>query len=122
MVAVNGFSGNEVTRKIMFPKRKRCLRLRGPATTSSVFLDDSDPPADKDPNNSGQAVSLAGSKEQSALRAVIKCLEERKLEAEFPPENLEKHLEQLEKARARLHSRDLQSWSRRDENKVGFTS
>lgn len=40
---------------------------------------------------------LAGRKEQSALRAVIKCIEEYKLEAEFPPENLKKRLEQLEK-------------------------
>lgn len=43
--------------------------------------------------------NLAGRKEQSALRAVIKCIEEYKLEAEFPPENLKKRLEQLEKAK-----------------------
>jgi len=42
---------------------------------------------------------LAGRKEQSALRAVIKCIEEYKLEAEFPPENLKKRLEQLEKTK-----------------------
>ncbi|MCF8706263.1 hypothetical protein L3056_11185, partial [Corynebacterium sp. MC-25] len=38
----------------------------------------------EDPNNLGRAAQLAGRKEQSALRAVIKCIEEYKLEAEFP--------------------------------------
>ncbi|KAK9287847.1 hypothetical protein L1049_016289 [Liquidambar formosana] len=52
-----------------------------------------------DHNNSGRALHLAGRKEQSALRAVIKCIEEYKLEAEFPPESLKKRLEQLEKAK-----------------------
>lgn len=42
---------------------------------------------------------LAARKEQSALRAVIKCIEEYKLEAEFPPENLKKRLDQLEKVK-----------------------
>ncbi|KAF2285394.1 hypothetical protein GH714_003459 [Hevea brasiliensis] len=42
---------------------------------------------------------LAARKEQSALRAVIKCIEEYKLEAEFPPENLKKRLEQVEKVK-----------------------
>lgn len=42
---------------------------------------------------------LAARKEQSALRSVIKCIEEYKLEAEFPPENLKKRLEQLEKVK-----------------------
>lgn len=42
---------------------------------------------------------LAARKEQSALKAVIKCIEEYKLEAEFPPENLKKRLEQLEKVK-----------------------
>ncbi|KAF3457139.1 hypothetical protein FNV43_RR01796 [Rhamnella rubrinervis] len=53
----------------------------------------------EDPNNVGRAAHLAGRKEQSALRAVIKCIEEYKLEAEFPPENLKKRLEQLEKVK-----------------------
>ncbi|OVA05448.1 Frigida-like [Macleaya cordata] len=53
----------------------------------------------EDPNNAGKAAHLAGRKEQSALRAVIKCIEEYKLEAEFPPEGLKKRLEQLEKAK-----------------------
>lgn len=43
--------------------------------------------------------NLAGRKEQSALRAVVKCIEDYKLEAEFPPENLKKRLEQLEKVK-----------------------
>lgn len=42
---------------------------------------------------------FAARKEQSALRAVIKCIEDYKLQAEFPPENLKKRLEQLEKAK-----------------------
>ncbi|XP_061338642.1 FRIGIDA-like protein 4a [Gastrolobium bilobum] len=53
----------------------------------------------EDPNNAGRAAYLAARKEQSALRAVIKCIEEYKLEAEFPPENLKKRLEQLEKVK-----------------------
>ncbi|KAH7843343.1 hypothetical protein Vadar_015511 [Vaccinium darrowii] len=53
----------------------------------------------EDPNNSGRAAHLASRKEQSALRAVIKCIEEYKLEAEFPPESLKKRLEQLEKTK-----------------------
>ncbi|CAL5380846.1 unnamed protein product [Camellia sinensis] len=42
---------------------------------------------------------LAARKEQSALRAVIKCVEEYKLEAEFPSKNLRKRLDQLEKSK-----------------------
>ncbi|KAI9115152.1 hypothetical protein K1719_014165 [Acacia pycnantha] len=53
----------------------------------------------EDPNNAGRAAYLAARKEQSALRAVIKCIEEYKLEGEFPPENLKKRLEQLEKVK-----------------------
>ncbi|KAJ4834367.1 FRIGIDA-like protein 4a [Turnera subulata] len=53
----------------------------------------------EDPDNTGRAAGLAARKEQSALRAVIKCIEEYKLEAEFPPENLKKRLEQLEKVK-----------------------
>ncbi|KAK1388358.1 hypothetical protein POM88_016536 [Heracleum sosnowskyi] len=49
----------------------------------------------EDPNNSGRAAQLAARKEQSALRAVVKCIEEYKLEAEFPSESLKKRLEQL---------------------------
>ncbi|WCJ23769.1 FRIGIDA-like protein [Euphorbia peplus] len=53
----------------------------------------------EDPDNTGRAAQLASRKEQSALRAVIKCIEEYKLEAQFPPENLKKRLEQLEKTK-----------------------
>ncbi|XP_022138585.1 FRIGIDA-like protein 4a [Momordica charantia] len=53
----------------------------------------------EDPNNAGRAMHLAARKEQSALRAVIKCIEEYKLQEEFPPENLKKRLEQLEKVK-----------------------
>ncbi|KAL2922657.1 FRIGIDA-like protein 4a [Bienertia sinuspersici] len=51
----------------------------------------------EDPNHGGRAAHLANRKEQSALRAVLKCIEEYKLDDEFPPENLKKRLEQLEK-------------------------
>ncbi|KAL8171382.1 hypothetical protein V2J09_023186 [Rumex salicifolius] len=53
----------------------------------------------EDPNNTGRAAYLANRKEQSAIRAVLKCIEEYKLETEFPPENLKKRLEQLEKTK-----------------------
>ncbi|KAI6693222.1 hypothetical protein NL676_020932 [Syzygium grande] len=53
----------------------------------------------EDPNNAGRAANLASRKEQSALRAVLKCIEEYKLEAQFPPENLKKRLDQLEKVK-----------------------
>nr|GEX54112.1 FRIGIDA-like protein 4a [Tanacetum cinerariifolium] len=53
----------------------------------------------EDPNNSGRAAHLAARKEQSALKVVIKCIEEYKLEADFPSENLKKRLEQLEKVK-----------------------
>lgn len=42
---------------------------------------------------------MAAKKEQSAIRAVLKCIEEYKLEAEFPPQDLKKRLEQLEKVK-----------------------
>ncbi|KAK4478097.1 hypothetical protein RD792_017362 [Penstemon davidsonii] len=53
----------------------------------------------EDANNSGRAAHMAGKKEQSAIRAVLRCIEEYKLEAEFPPESLKKRLEQLEKVK-----------------------
>ncbi|KAE8663475.1 FRIGIDA-like protein 4a [Hibiscus syriacus] len=65
--------------------------LRDAKKAASSILDD--------PNNTGRAVQLAARKEQSALKAVIKCIEEYKLEAEFLPENLKKRLEQLEKSK-----------------------
>lgn len=51
----------------------------------------------EDHSNAGRSAHLAGRKEQSALRAVIRCIEEYKLEGEFPAEDLKKRLEQLEK-------------------------
>ncbi|KAK2634005.1 hypothetical protein Ddye_028797 [Dipteronia dyeriana] len=39
----------------------------------------------EDPNNASQAAHLVARKEQSALQSVIKCIEEYKLRAEFPP-------------------------------------
>nr|CAD1828060.1 unnamed protein product [Ananas comosus var. bracteatus] len=54
----------------------------------------------EDNNNSGQAVNNANRKQQSAIRAVMKCIEDHKLEAEFPLEGLQKRLENLEKAKA----------------------
>lgn len=42
---------------------------------------------------------MAAKKEQSAIRAVLKCIEEYKLESEFPPENLKKRLSELEKVK-----------------------
>uniref|UniRef100_J3LTN2 FRIGIDA-like protein n=1 Tax=Oryza brachyantha TaxID=4533 RepID=J3LTN2_ORYBR len=67
-----------------------------------AYLEDSK----KIPSNSdnlststGQSGTNANKKEQSALRAVIKCVEDRKLEAEFPLEDLCERLEELEKAK-----------------------
>jgi hypothetical protein len=73
-----------------------------PVPLLKAFLKDARKAADSildDPNNSGRAAHLAARKEQSALRAVIKCIEEYKLEAKFPSENLRKRLEQLEKTK-----------------------
>ncbi|KAI8566263.1 hypothetical protein RHMOL_Rhmol02G0026400 [Rhododendron molle] len=74
-----------------------------PVPLLKAFLKDARKAADSildDPNNSGRATYLAARKEQSALRAVIKCIEEYKLEAEFPSGNLRKRLEQLEKTKS----------------------
>ncbi|XP_043690298.1 FRIGIDA-like protein 4a [Telopea speciosissima] len=72
-----------------------------PVPLLKAYLKDSRKAANSilgDRNNSGRA-AVAGRKEQSALRAVIKCIEEYKLEAEYPPEGLRKRLDQLEKAK-----------------------
>ncbi|KAL6880144.1 hypothetical protein ACP4OV_011709 [Aristida adscensionis] len=55
--------------------------------------------SDNSSTSSGQSGSNVNKKEQAALRAVIKCVEDRKLEAEFPLEDLRKQLEDLEKAK-----------------------
>lgn len=74
-----------------------------PVDLLKAFLKDANKAAAtimEDPNNSsGRAQYLAARKEQSALRVVIKCIEEYKLETEFPPENLKKRLQQLEKVK-----------------------
>ncbi|KAI4342745.1 hypothetical protein MLD38_027332 [Melastoma candidum] len=73
-----------------------------PVPLLKAFLKDAKKAAStifEDPNNAGRAANLAARKEQSALRAVIKCIEEYKLVAQFPPENLKKRLEQLEKVK-----------------------
>ncbi|KAL4310442.1 hypothetical protein GQ457_01G032500 [Hibiscus cannabinus] len=73
-----------------------------PVPLLKAFLKDAKKAASsilEDPNNAGRAAQLAARKEQSALRAVIKCIEEYKLESELPPENLKKRLEQLEKTK-----------------------
>uniref|UniRef100_A0A0A9AWE7 FRIGIDA-like protein n=1 Tax=Arundo donax TaxID=35708 RepID=A0A0A9AWE7_ARUDO len=57
----------------------------------------------------GQSGINANKKEQSALRAVIKCVEDRKLEAEFPLEDLRKQLEELERAKTQKKKAALSS-------------
>uniref|UniRef100_A0A1J3FR35 FRIGIDA-like protein n=1 Tax=Noccaea caerulescens TaxID=107243 RepID=A0A1J3FR35_NOCCA len=52
----------------------------------------------EDSSNTSRPTHLAR-KEQSALRAVLKCIEEYKLEEDFPPENLKKRLDQLERTK-----------------------
>eukprot|EP01018_Ginkgo_biloba_P024170 Gb_40916 [translate_table: standard] len=54
----------------------------------------------KSGNDSVAALNEANTKELTALRAVIKCIEEHKLEYLFPPDSLQKRLVQLEKTRA----------------------
>ncbi|CAL9080180.1 Frigida-like protein [Musa troglodytarum] len=53
----------------------------------------------EDRNNCGQTMNNTCRKEQSVIRAAMKCIQEHKLEAEFPLEGLQKRLEQLEKAK-----------------------
>ncbi|XP_047310980.1 FRIGIDA-like protein 4a [Impatiens glandulifera] len=52
-----------------------------------------------DPASASSASASPLRKELSALQAVIKCIEEYKLETELPLENLKKRLEQLEKTK-----------------------
>lgn len=54
----------------------------------------------KSGNNSTAAQNEANTKELSAYRAVIKCIEEHKLESQFSPDPLQKRVAQLEKAKA----------------------
>ncbi|KAG6502133.1 FRIGIDA-like protein 4a [Zingiber officinale] len=55
--------------------------------------------ASGDSNTSGQAVNSTSRKEQSTIRAAIKCIQDHKLESEFPLESLQKQLETLEKVK-----------------------
>ncbi|XP_042468922.1 FRIGIDA-like protein 4a isoform X1 [Zingiber officinale] len=50
-------------------------------------------------NACGQVVNNTSRKEQSAIRAAIKCIQDHKLESEFPLESLQKQLETLEKVK-----------------------
>ncbi|TVU44620.1 hypothetical protein EJB05_04066, partial [Eragrostis curvula] len=55
--------------------------------------------SDNPSTSTDQFGNNANKKEQYALRAVIKCIEDRKLEAEFPLGDLQKQLEELERAK-----------------------
>ncbi|XP_047333734.1 FRIGIDA-like protein 4b [Impatiens glandulifera] len=71
-----------------------------PVPLLKAFLKDSKKSANsilEDHNNNSGSRAAVAKKEQSALRAVVKCIEEYKLEDEFPPENLKKRIDQLEK-------------------------
>eukprot|EP00252_Welwitschia_mirabilis_P018971 TRINITY_DN4267_c0_g1_i1.p1 TRINITY_DN4267_c0_g1~~TRINITY_DN4267_c0_g1_i1.p1 ORF type:complete len:581 (+),score=122.00 TRINITY_DN4267_c0_g1_i1:196-1938(+) len=54
----------------------------------------------KSGNNSTAAQNEANTKELSAIRAVIRCIEKHKLESQYSPEPLQKRVAQLEKAKA----------------------
>ncbi|WZY72994.1 FRIGIDA-like protein 4a [Brassica rapa] len=70
-----------------------------PVPLLKAYLRDAKKTVAEDSSNTGRASHLVARKEQSALKAVLKCIEEYKLEEEFPPENLKKRLEQLEKTK-----------------------
>ncbi|KAF0912792.1 hypothetical protein E2562_019017 [Oryza meyeriana var. granulata] len=73
-----------------------------PVPLLKAYLEDSNKISSNSDNlntSTGQSGINANKKEQSALRAVIKCVEDRKLEAEFPLEDLRERLEELEKAK-----------------------
>ncbi|GAB4852570.1 hypothetical protein Ancab_016783 [Ancistrocladus abbreviatus] len=54
----------------------------------------------KNGNHSASATDESNNMELNSIRAIIKCVEDHKLEAEFPIESLRKRLTQLEKAKA----------------------
>ncbi|XP_031501512.1 FRIGIDA-like protein 4a [Nymphaea colorata] len=54
----------------------------------------------KNANGAAKGGSADDSSEINALKAMIKCIEDHKLEAEFSPESLKKRVTQLEKAKA----------------------
>ncbi|KAH0879873.1 hypothetical protein HID58_067267 [Brassica napus] len=70
-----------------------------PSCLLKAYLRDAKKTAVEDSSNTGRPSNLVAQKEQSALKAVLKCIEEYKLEEEFPPENLKKRLDQLEKTK-----------------------
>ncbi|XP_065036038.1 FRIGIDA-like protein 4a [Musa acuminata AAA Group] len=72
-----------------------------PVSLLKSFLKDSNKATStfEDHNGGGQTTNYTCRKEQSIIRAAIKCIQEHKLEAEFPLESLQKRLEQLEKAK-----------------------
>ncbi|GJN10157.1 hypothetical protein PR202_ga28226 [Eleusine coracana subsp. coracana] len=73
-----------------------------PVPLLKSYLEDSKKTSSTNSDDSSTRAANQGNvnkKEQSALRAVIKCVEDRKLEAEFPLEDLRKQLEELEKAK-----------------------
>lgn len=51
-------------------------------------------------NTSPTAQNEVNERELTALKAIIKCIEEHKLEEQYPPEPLQKRVFQLEKAKA----------------------
>ncbi|KAL6638033.1 hypothetical protein ACP70R_025605 [Stipagrostis hirtigluma subsp. patula] len=73
-----------------------------PVPLLKSYLEDSKKiptPSDNLATSTGQSGINANKKEQYALRAVMKCVEDHKLHAEFPLEDLRKRLEELERAK-----------------------
>ncbi|KAL5729742.1 hypothetical protein ACHQM5_002646 [Ranunculus cassubicifolius] len=60
-------------------------------------------------NHSVQSLNEAIGKELAAVKAIIKCIEEHKLESEYPKGTLDKRIEQLEKQRAENKKRPAAS-------------
>ncbi|KAJ6836503.1 FRIGIDA-like protein 4a [Iris pallida] len=70
-----------------------------PVPLLKSFLEDSQKVTSAVSEDQNSAQANATRRKQTALRAVIKCIEDRKLEAEFPIEDLQKRLENMEKAK-----------------------
>ncbi|CAL9124425.1 unnamed protein product [Musa acuminata var. zebrina] len=72
-----------------------------PVPLLKSFLEDSKKATStsEDRNNYGQTANTTCRKEQSVIRAAMKCIQEHKLEAEFPLDSLQKRLENLEKTK-----------------------
>ncbi|KAJ6828242.1 FRIGIDA-like protein 4a [Iris pallida] len=69
-----------------------------PVPLLKSFLEDSQKVTSAAPEDQNCQAN-ASRRKQTALRAVIKCIEDRKLESEFPIEDLQKRLENMEKAK-----------------------